>query len=149
MRRPAVTAGRREAGRPALGGAARLFGGALAARAAALLAGLWLAAAAGWGAEFRAGAARVDVTPEGPIWMSGYAVRDHPSEGVDQPLYVRALALEDAGGRRFVFVSLDLIGIPRSLADEVAARAAKEYGLERAQLLLNASHTHAGPVVWP
>ena len=121
----------------------------LAGRLFLVLGGVCLAALGAWGAEFRAGAARVDVTPEGPIWMSGYAVRDHPSEGVDQPLYVRALALEDAGGRRFVFVSLDLIGIPRSLADEVAARAAKKYGLERAQLLLNASHTHAGPVVWP
>lgn len=119
----------------------------LAGRLLLLLGGLCLAALTAWGAEFRAGAARVDITPEGPIWLSGYAVRDHPSEGVAQRLYVRALALEDSGGRRFVFVSLDLIGVSRSLADEVAARAAKQYGLERAQLLLNASHTHAGPVV--
>ncbi len=121
----------------------------LAGRFFLLLSGLSLAALPAWGAGFRAGAARVDITPEGPIWLSGYASRDHPSEGVDQRLYARALALEDARGGRFVFVSLDLIGVPRSLADEVAARSAKQYGLERSELLLNASHTHAGPVVWP
>jgi len=115
----------------------------------ALTLGLLSAAVLSWGAGFRAGAARIDITPEGPIWLSGYAVRDHPSEGVDQRLYARALALEDPRGHRFVIVSLDLIGVPRNLADEVAARAAKRYGLQRSELLLNASHTHAGPVVWP
>ncbi len=35
------------------------------------------------------------------------------------------------------------------VADEVAARVEKQYGLKRSQLLINASHTHTGPVVWP
>jgi hypothetical protein len=100
-------------------------------------------------AEFRAGVAKLDVTPEGPIWMSGYASREKPSEGVLQDLYVRALALEDNSGNRVVIVTADLIGIPRVMADEVCARAAKHYDLDRSQILINASHTHTGPVVWP
>ncbi len=101
------------------------------------------------GADFRAGVARIKITPAGPIWLSGYASREKPSEGVLQDLYLRALAIEDAKGYRVVLVTADLIGIPRSLADEVCARAASEYELERPQILLNASHTHTGPVVWP
>ena len=100
-------------------------------------------------ADFKAGVARVPITPEGPIWLSGYASRTHPSEGVLHELWAKALALEDPQGARVVIVSMDLIGLPRVISDEVAARVQKEYGLDRARLLLNSSHTHTGPVVWP
>ena len=99
--------------------------------------------------EFRAGVARLNITPEGPIWLSGYAARNRPSEGKLTELWAKALALEDAKGGRLVVVTVDLIGLPRSLAEEVAARVQKQWGLERARLLLNASHTHTGPVVYP
>lgn len=95
----------------------------------------------------RAGVATVDITPQGSIWMSGYAARTKPSDGVLQPLHAKALALEDGRGGRLVMVSMDLIGITRTLADRVAATAAKQYKLDRAQLVLNASHTHTGPML--
>ncbi len=108
-----------------------------------------LLCAAAWAADFKAGVARVPITPEGPIWLSGYASRTHPSEGVLTGLWAKALAIEDPKGRRAVIVTTDLIGLPAVLSDEVAARVSKEHGLDRAALLLNASHTHTGPVVWP
>ena len=37
-------------------------------------------------AEWRAGVAAIDITPTEPVWMSGYAARTKPSEGVLQPL---------------------------------------------------------------
>jgi hypothetical protein len=98
-------------------------------------------------AEFKAGVARVPITPEGPIWMSGYAARKKPSEGVIHDLWAKALALEDRRGNRVVIVTTDLIGLPRAISDAVAARVQKQYGIERARLLLNSSHTHTGPVV--
>lgn len=97
----------------------------------------------------RAGVGRVDVTPEGPIWMSGYAARTHPSEGVLTRLWIKALAIESAPAEKIVIVTADVVGIPRAVSDEAAARAAKQYGLDRRQILFNASHTHTGPVVWP
>ncbi len=100
-------------------------------------------------AEFRAGVAHKVITPTGPVWMSGYAARTHPSEGVVHDLWAKALALEDAQGRRLVIVTVDLIGLPREVFDEVAARVKKKHGLERGQFMLNASHTHSGPAVWP
>lgn len=101
-----------------------------------------------WAAQrMKAGVARIDITPEGPIWMSGYAARNRPSEGVLMPLWAKALALEDHRGRRAVIVTTDLIGLPMELTDAVAARAMETYRLERASLVFNASHTHTGPVV--
>lgn len=98
-------------------------------------------------AEFKAGVARMPITPEGSIWMSGYASRKKPSEGVLHDLWAKALALEDRRGNRVVIVTTDLIGLPRAISETVAAQVQKQYGLERARLLLNSSHTHTGPVV--
>ncbi len=103
------------------------------------------AGAQGW----KAGVAKVDITPSGPIWMGGYGARNRPSEGVLQPLYLKALAIEDGKKGRVVFLTADLIGFPRSVADEIAIAALKRYGLQRNELVINASHTHSGPVVWP
>ena len=100
-------------------------------------------------ADYRAGVGRVDITPEGPIWLSGYAVRKKPSEGVLQKLWAKALALDDNKGGRVVIVTTDIIGLPRSVSDVVGARVEKQFGLARARLLLNSSHTHTGPVIRP
>jgi len=100
-------------------------------------------------AGLRAGVARIEITPRGPIWMSGYASRNHPSTGVRQPLWARALAVDSGSGQPIVIVATDLIGLPAEVADRVAERARREFGLPRARLLLNSSHTHTGPVVWP
>lgn len=96
---------------------------------------------------FRAGIGRVKITPQEPIWLSGYAARNRPSEGVVHDLWVKALALEDSRRNRVVILGADLIGLPRAITDPVAARLQKEYGLERARVLFTATHTHSGPVV--
>ena len=108
---------------------------------------LWAATVSG--ATLKAGLARVDITPKGSIWMSGYAARTHASDGVLNRLWAKALAIESSPGGRIVIVSTDLVGIPRDLSDEVAAKLKKQYGLNRSQFLINASHTHTGPIVWP
>src|SRR5579871_2889509 len=101
------------------------------------------------GAGLRAGVSRLDITPSGPIWLTGYGDRTHASTGVVHPLWAKALAIEDGKGGRVVIVTTDLIGLHRSITDPVAARIQKEYGLERSQIWFNSSHTHTGPVVWP
>jgi hypothetical protein len=98
-------------------------------------------------ADFQAGVARVRITPPQPFWMSGYAARTHPSEGVHQDLWAKALALRDGEGRQAVLVTTDLIGLPRAISDEVAARVRERFQVERPQLVLSASHTHCGPAV--
>lgn len=97
---------------------------------------------------FEAGVARVTITPEGAFWMSGYAAREAPSQGVLQELEAKALAVRDQQGHRVVFVTVDLIGLSRVIALDVAKKAKERFGLDRRHLVLNASHTHSGPMIW-
>jgi len=97
---------------------------------------------------FRAGVSRVEITPQAPIWMSGYPHRKHASRSVVHSLWAKVLAIEDENART-VIVATDLIGLPRAITDFVSARLQEEYGLERSQILFNSTHTHNGPVVWP
>ena len=96
---------------------------------------------------FKAGIAVKAITPQQPMWMAGYAARTKPAEGKQHDLFAKALALEDAGGKRLVIVTTDLIGIPRNIAEEVATAAEKKFGIKREDLMLTASHTHCGPVL--
>src|SRR5688572_22976209 len=98
-------------------------------------------------ATWSAGASAKVITPAEPIWLAGYGARNKPAEGKEQDLYVKALALSDPDGNKLVLLTSDLIGIPRSLALEVAAEVKKKTGLPRERLLLTCSHTHCGPVV--
>jgi neutral ceramidase len=111
---------------------------------------LWLMlGSSAWGAEFKVGVGRRVITPALPIWMSGYAARTKPSDGVVHDLWAKALAIEDNRGQRAVIVTTDLIGLPHEVSQAVAERVQKQFGLDRARLLLNSSHTHSGPVIWP
>jgi len=97
--------------------------------------------------SFKAGVASIVITPDESMWMAGYAARNKPSEGKVHDLHAKALAMEDEHGTRFVIVTVDLIGIPRPTRDWLAEHAKQSYKLEPEALLLNASHTHSGPVV--
>lgn len=95
--------------------------------------------------SFKAGVATARITPSEMMWLTGYAARTMPAEGVELDLFAKALALEDEAGGRVVIVTTDLIGIPRRLREEVAAAVKTKFALPPEALLLNASHTHCGP----
>ncbi|MBE3097296.1 MAG: neutral/alkaline non-lysosomal ceramidase N-terminal domain-containing protein [Planctomycetes bacterium] len=96
---------------------------------------------------WKAGLAKVRITPDKSVWMTGFASRTKPSEGTLHDLYARALALEDASGGRAVLVTADLLGSPAVVAKRVADEAQRRYGLARDRLILAFSHTHGGPSV--
>ncbi|MDH4475936.1 MAG: neutral/alkaline non-lysosomal ceramidase N-terminal domain-containing protein [Verrucomicrobiaceae bacterium] len=96
-------------------------------------------------APLKAGVAQQIITPAMNMWMAGYASRKKPAEGKVQELYAKALALEDVAGKRFVFVTLDLIGILPRLRMRMEEKVQNAYGLPPESILLNASHTHSGP----
>lgn len=99
--------------------------------------------AAGW----KAGVAKVKITPETPGWLTGYGNRNKPAEGVTMDLWARALALEDSAGTRAVIVAADILGFPPPVHRKIRDLARRRYGLAEANLLLVASHTHAGPAM--
>ncbi len=94
---------------------------------------------------YRAGAAKVDITPKsfGPMW--GYAARGkNKATGTLSPLYARALVLHD-GTNAIALVSLDLGRAPvATIVDRVRAKA-KDFGIT--SVFLVGSHTHHGPAM--
>jgi hypothetical protein len=96
-------------------------------------------------AEMKAGVAKVDITPPLGTKMWGYFDRLKGAEGILDPLYARVLVLQ-AGDQRLAYVDLDLgrtFG-PASL-DRLRQAAKKESGID--DLIVQAIHTHAGPVI--
>jgi neutral ceramidase len=101
------------------------------------------ATAVGW----KAGAAKAVITPQQPLWLAGYGGRDHPAEGTLHDVWIKAVALEDAAGRRVVLLTSDLCGIPRWMYDHVSDEIEKRHGLDRSAVRLTYSHNHCAPVV--
>ncbi|GAB3701741.1 neutral/alkaline non-lysosomal ceramidase N-terminal domain-containing protein [Spirosoma flavus] len=106
-----------------------------------------LAKATGNATGWRAGVSRVVITPKEPVWMAGFAVRTHPADGTLHDLWAKAIALEDENGKQAVFVTTDLLGFPKKLSDRIRNRLKNSFNLSKAQIILNSSHTHSGPVL--
>ena len=96
---------------------------------------------------WKAGVARVVITPEQPMWMSGYGGRDHAAEGKVHDLWAKAVALRDPTGKTVVFVSTDLITVPIKMVKAVMAQITPRHGLGRGEVMFTCSHTHCGPAV--
>ncbi len=96
---------------------------------------------------WKAGTARVDITPQEPIWMAGYGGRNKPSEGKIHSLWAKAIALEDAAGNRAVIIGTDTLGMTRSIYGTIKERLKSSHKLADDQIMINASHTHTGPVL--
>jgi len=108
----------------------------------------------GASAALRAGAARVDITPPVGVWLSGYGARNEPSSSVADPLYVKALVLDNGEGR-IAIVSTDLLWVPLEITREVRRRVHKETGIAEDHIMVCGTHTHWGPKIdrpaaaWP
>ncbi|MEZ6079977.1 MAG: neutral/alkaline non-lysosomal ceramidase N-terminal domain-containing protein [Pirellulaceae bacterium] len=105
------------------------------------------AAALGGDSTWKAGAAKAMITPEKLMWMAGYGSRTRPADGKLTELWAKALVLEDQDGNRGLVLTLDLVGIDRTLSQAVCNSLKEKYGLQREQIAICTSHTHSGPVV--
>lgn len=96
----------------------------------------------------KAGLAQIDITPPVGTPLTGYIARDGVSTGVHDPLFARALALQE-GDQRAAILTCDVLGL--RLVDVHAVRAAIEAttGIPAAHVLIACSHTHAGPATMP
>jgi len=94
----------------------------------------------------RAGVAELKITPPVGMDLTGYADREGPSTTVHDDLWCRGLVLDD-GATRLGIVALDLLGVDFPLDAAIRREAAPAGGLAPECLLVNCSHTHAGPAV--
>jgi hypothetical protein len=101
----------------------------------------------GKAAAWKAGVAKVDISPTEEVWLAGYGNRDRPVSKVSHRIWVKALALQDDSDRVSVLVTSDLLGFTAGLSKRVADRIREKHGISRAGLAFNASHTHSAPVV--
>ena len=90
------------------------------------------------------GVAKVDITPDYPVRMQGYAVRKTEATNAAQPIWAKALAIGDK--EPAIFLTVDNCGIQATMVDEVARRLAKD-GVKRERIALCSSHTHSAPAV--
>ncbi len=100
------------------------------------------------GGTIEVGVARVDITPEMGIRLAGYAARQKTeSEGVLQKLEAKALAFGTDAQRPSILITVDLVGIPGHITSKLSAQLSAQIGIDPAQLVICASHTHSGPEV--
>ncbi len=99
-------------------------------------------------ADWRVGFAKTDVTPTAPVRLSGYANRPKPFDSVADPLHARAMTIVQDGQQRssaVVIVSIDSIAVTAAMTIDVATWANEKFGIERSQIVLCSSHSHAAP----
>jgi neutral ceramidase len=111
--------------------------------AACLLAGLSPLTAA----DFRAGVARVDITPPVGHAMGGYSDRKGNATGTHDPLFATVLVLEsrsDSGViETLALVTCDLRSF---VSTRVGDLARQRFGVRTT--IISVSHTHSGPLTW-
>jgi neutral ceramidase len=94
----------------------------------------------------KAGIARIDITPDIPVMLYGYASRKTPSEGIHDHLFARAVAFEK-GGRKLVMVSSDIGSYTDTLYSVIKKSMMAKFGLRESEFFLAAIHSHSSPVV--
>jgi hypothetical protein len=93
-----------------------------------------------------AGAATIDITPAGSVFLYGYPHVPRHSTGVHDPLECAALYLRDGNGSEALFLASDVICLTRQLVADVRRRIRARTGVPESAILISATHTHSGPI---
>jgi len=111
-----------------------------------LVAGISLAAALP-AAPVPVGAARIDITPELPIRLSGYTNRPAEADRVGERIHARALAIGgDAEGPAIVIVA-EVLAVPERLTEAVVAGIRARHPVARERIAVCVTHQHTGPMI--
>ena len=94
--------------------------------------------------QLEVGAAKINITPQVPIPMSGYGGRTEVFQGVHDSLYVFALVFDD-GTTQAAIITADLIGFSNQFCRETNALIEEKTGIPANNILLSATHNHGGP----
>jgi len=98
-------------------------------------------------ARFEVGAARIDITPEYPVRLSGYGSRRTEHEGVEQRIFAKALAIGGDAEGPAVIITVDNCGVPAWMRDELVRRLAAKTKVTNARMAICSSHTHSAPML--
>jgi neutral ceramidase len=92
----------------------------------------------------RAGAAKVEITPDRPMHLHGYPHVKRVSTGVHDPLFSSALYLESAGNRA-IFIANDIVYVSKASTQRCRDVISLRTGMPRGNIMISATHTHSGP----
>ncbi|MFK5974543.1 MAG: neutral/alkaline non-lysosomal ceramidase N-terminal domain-containing protein [Flavobacteriaceae bacterium] len=93
------------------------------------------------------GVARIDITPEKPVRLSGYSGRDNLFESVHHKLWAKAMAFRNKHDGYSILVTVDLLGIPGEITEKVRSELGNLIALNPEDFTICASHTHSGPQI--
>ncbi len=92
------------------------------------------------------GVVQVDITPEYPVRLNGYGGRRLESEGIEQRIRAKALAIGSDAEGPFILITVDNCGVPEWIRTELLKRlAAKRVTSEH--FAICSSHTHSAPML--
>ena len=94
-----------------------------------------------------AGAASVDITPDYPVRLSGYGGRRTVNDGVAQHIFAKALAIGSDEEGPAVLVTVDNVGVPGTMREEVLRRLATTTQVRGERFAIASSHTHCAPML--
>jgi neutral ceramidase len=114
--------------------------------AAALLWGLPAASGRPEGMSWQVGIGRRVITPQTPVWMSGWAGK-RVADGKVHDLWVKVLALRSPDGKRAVLATTDHMGMSKTVYESIYGRMRDRFGLDRSEFMLSFSHNHCGAVL--
>jgi len=99
-------------------------------------------------AIYKIGMSKIDITPDvefDRVNMHCYFDRrNKTSTGVHDPLFAKAVVIEDSMGALFVLVSADICYINNQVRDRVISRI-RRLGFNEHNVMLAGTHTHSGP----
>lgn len=93
----------------------------------------------------QAGVGRVVITPPVGIRMMGYTVQECVSESIERELTATALVLADEA-TKVVMIACDILFIQSPHVDRIREQVGDAIGIPAEHVLINASHTHLGPM---
>ena len=97
--------------------------------------------------EYLVGTAKVDITPDYSVRLSGFGFRRIESEGITQRIWAKALAFSDGDSPPAILITVDNLGIPGSMVKALSNRLQNTLKLDPERLTVTATHTHTAPML--
>lgn len=94
--------------------------------------------------DYKVAFSEIDITPNFQVELIGCYREDNESKGVLHSLKAQVLLIKEQK-TYFCLITIDLIGLTTQLSNELRDRVSAELGTNKANVMLNFSHTHAGP----
>jgi hypothetical protein len=108
---------------------------------------LLLAFTAAFAAEVPIGAAKIDLTPELPIRLSGYQGRPAEATRAVTPLSARAIAIGADADQPAIIIAAEIIGVSDAIRAQVVQALAASHRIAPERVAICTTHIHSGPAL--